>query len=303
MATVDLETVTDFALMKIDQARIVEEPFPHVIIDQLFPDTFFRELRENFPDRSKLQEVTYPGTGHGKKTSRYRESGLAWKGMKSDPAFSVVHELFASEAFSRALLNKFSRRLPSGVVPIPVEKHSFFKSGAADFASVFDFQIDLPGYEIPPHPDVWAKIVTYQYFLVDDESLRDYGTLFCKAKNGRGVVRRPFLTRAAGRLVNEGAKVFRATKSEPFRRLEQSPLGLSLGVGTTRNWLPWKLLDVVKIAEALPNHFMAFAPNAVSYHAVRMDIPADCARQDRPVIRGFIRTGRENKNWIRAVKM
>lgn len=223
--------------------------------------------------------------------------------MASHEYFRYVNDLFASAAFSRALLTKFSQPLPGGFIPIPIEKHSLFKDGASNYACVFDFQIDLPGYEIPPHPDVSDKIVTFQYFLVDDDSLGDYGTLFCKPKNGRLTVKRPLIPRATGRLLNEVAAFFRLQQTRPYRRLEQSRLGLSLGIGTTRSWLPWGLFDIVKIAHALPNHFMAFAPNQISYHAVRMDIPAESKRQERPVIRGFIRKGRELGNWIQAVKM
>jgi hypothetical protein len=34
-----------------------------------------------------------------------------------------------------------------------------------------------------------------------------------------------------------------------------------------------------------------------------MDIPPDCPRQERPVIRGFIRSGRNTRNWIEAAAM
>ncbi len=302
MPDVDTRSITDFALAKLEQARILEDPFPHIIIAPFFPDAFFENLLKHFPDRSNLQEVVYPGTGHGKKSPHYHESGLAWKDMKSDPVFQIVSGLFASAAFSRALLTKFSQPLPGGFVPIPVEKHSLFRDGATDYTSVFDFQIDFPGYEIPPHPDVPDKIVTYQYFLVDDDSLRDYGTLFCKPKNGKPTIQRPFLTRTIGRLLNGMASFSGLHHSGFFHRLERSPFGLSLGVGTTRSWLPWGLVDVVKVAHALPNHFMAFAPNRISYHAVRMDIPAACKRQERPVIRGFIRKGRDASNWISPVR-
>jgi hypothetical protein len=301
--TLDTKSIADFALAKIEGAEIVREPFPHIIIDQFFPDAFFEDLIKNFPDRSQFQEVTYPGTGHGKKSSRYHESGFAYKDMKDHEYFRVVNDVFASEAFSKALLTKFSQTLPDGFIPIPIEKHSLFKDGASNYACVFDFQIDLPGYEIPPHPDVADKIVTFQYFLVDDDSLRDYGTLFCKPKKARPTIKRPFVPRATGRLVNEFAKFFRLEQSRLFRKLEQSPLGLSLGVGTTRNWLPWGMFDVAKIAHALPNHFMAFAPNKISYHGVRMDVPTESKRQERPVVRGFIRRGRNAGNWIQSVKM
>jgi hypothetical protein len=81
-------------------------------------------------------------------------------------------------------------------------------------------------------------------------------------------------------------------------RMERSTLGSTLGVGEQQHWLPWSLVDVVKVAPALPNCFMAFPPNATSYHAVRLDIPPSAKKQERPVIRGFIRSGSNMRNWI-----
>jgi hypothetical protein len=301
MSTVGTQQICDYALNQIERAPIQVHPFPHIIIEHFLPDELFQDLIAHFPDRSEFQRVSYPGTGHGKRTSRFQENGLALKNMKDHEYFGLLHELFASEAFSRALLDKFGKPLPDGSTPIPAAKHHMFSNGAHDYSCVFDFQIDQPGYEIPPHPDVMSKIVTFQFFLVDDDSLRDFGTLFCKSKNGKSPVKRPLIARATRRVIDKVVSVLKLENTSLFRRLEQSRLGLWFGVGTTRNWLPWGLFDIAKIAPAAPNHFMAFAPNDISYHAVRMDIPAESKRQERPVIRGFIRAGRDTANWIRSV--
>jgi hypothetical protein len=301
MLACDTKEICEHALSRIEQAPICAEPFPHIIIEQFLPESFFADLIAHFPDRSEFQRVSYPGTGHGKRTSRFQENGLALKDMKNHPFFGMLHELFSSDAFSRALLDKFSRVLSNGFTPIPADKHPLFTGGAHDYTCVFDFQIDRPGYEIPPHPDVVSKIVTFQFFLTQDDSLRDFGTLFCKPKNGKPTVRRPLSVRICRRLFDHVTDAFRLRNTRFYRRLEQSPFGLWLGVGTTINWLPWSLFNIAKIAPALPNHFMAFAPNSISYHGVRMDIPADSKRQERPVIRGFIRSGRDTDNWINPV--
>ena len=292
------------ALDRIAGAEVQTDPFPHVIIDQLLPPAFYGELLRHFPDRSAFELVAYPGTGHGKSTSKYHEHGLAYRRMAGHPYFRVVHDLFGSEEFSRALLAKFSRPVPGFGPPIPPDKHALFADGARDFTPVYDFQIDLPGYEIPPHPDVPDKIVTFQLFLTDDDSVRDFGTIFLKARKGDGgVARRSAVAEAVGAVLEWSMGVTRLRWRRPYRRLEQSSFGLWAGIGTTRNWLPWDLFEIKKIAPALPNHFMAFAPNAVSYHAVRMNIPPTCPRQERPVVRGFIRKGRSAQNFISPVKM
>jgi hypothetical protein len=78
--------------------------------------------------------------------------------------------------------------------------------------------------------------------------------------------------------------------------LERTKLGTEMGFGASRGWYPWRMFDIVANAPALPNHFMAFAPNERSYHAVRMNIPESSG--GRTVIRGFVRSGKEASNFI-----
>jgi len=211
-----------------------------------------------------------------------------------------VHALFKSEAFTGLLLRIFSRRLADGFYPIPLEKHRHFAGGVGDYTSVFDLQIDLPGYAIPPHPDVPSKLVTFQFFLPQDDALAGYGTMLCALK-GRG--ERSWLLRSSGSLLTRAAQHFHQEHSRPFKWLERTSVGLELGVGDTANWLPWSRADVVTIAPARRNCFMAFAPNAISYHAVRFDVPPTAPQQERPVVRGFLRAGANTDNWIAPKRM
>ena len=63
-------------------------------------------------------------------------------------------------------------------------------------------------------------------------------------------------------------------------------------------WRSWDLFESTTVAPASPNTLLAFAPHERSYHAVRMDIPADHPRRERTAIRGFIRAGAATENWV-----
>jgi hypothetical protein len=160
MAT-EVEHVFEHAFRNIEQAEIIPEPFPHIVASRFVPDAFFEALVINGPEKSEFRKVFYPGVGFNRKTPRYHEYGWAYQDLTGNVYYKVLRDLFASEQFSRALLTKFSRELPDGSTPIPPEKHPFFKGDVSDYSCVFDFQIDLPGYEIPPHLDVNEKIVTF----------------------------------------------------------------------------------------------------------------------------------------------
>jgi hypothetical protein len=278
----------------IGDAPIRPEPFPHIIVSPLLPAELYEEVRRAIPDRASLQQVEYPGTGFGRRTRRYHDHGLAYRDVaRATGPLATIASLFSSAEFSEALLTKFAAPLDDGSLPIPEEKHRFFADGADDYTSVFDLQVDLPGYAIAPHRDIDEKIVTYQLYLTADDSLAEFGTLLCRPKDGRAQRGRRPSVAAVGSLAER-----LPPRSRVRGRIERSRLGLVLGVGSNRVWLPWSWFTVDAIAYARPNSLLAFAPNDRSFHAVDLRIPRASPVQQREVVRGFIRSGRNTTNWI-----
>jgi hypothetical protein len=291
------DSLTERLVTSIAQAPVDPNPFPHIVIDKFVPDDVYMELLAAIPDRTHFDKVRYPGTGfsRNRRSVVRHEHGYAYRNLASAPgALRLVYGALSSPAFSDALLAKFATPLPNGTVPIPTTKHRFFAGDARDFTTVFDLQVDLPGYAIPPHPDVPEKIVTFQLYLSADSSLAEFGTHLCEPIDDRVTRGRSRVARTVGHAV---ARLLSAD-SKLFRWLERSGFGAWSGLGSNQNWLPWSWFRTAKIAKALPNHFLAFAPNAMSYHAVDLDIPPDYSSAERPVIRGFIRAGKNTKNWI-----
>lgn len=290
---------------KIAATPIFTDPFPHIIVEDLLSPDLYDVVLRTMPSLSEFTAADYPGTGAGHRTGRSQDFGYAYFGFReAQGPLGLLHGLFSSERFARVLLEKFRWPLPDGFVPIPPEKHHFFIDGARSYTTVFDLQVDLPGYAIPPHKDLPSKIVTFQFYLTADTSLRGYGTLLCKPKDRRGLRTPSPLARflAAGvrqlKCCEPILRTVRRSGLEVFlRRFEHSRIGLRLGVGSR---LPWEWFDVVKVTPALPNHLLAFAPNDRSFHAVNFDVPAEHPHQQRRVIRGFIMSGHNAKNLIRA---
>ena len=177
----EINDVLDHVLTKIRDAKVRPDPFPHFVITEIFPPEFYPQLLAAIPKAEQFSGAEYPGTGFGKAKKAERQSaGLAYPDLHELPILGEIQAFLKGDQFCRALLDKFSR--PDG---IPAEKHKYFDDGARDFTSVFDLHIDRRGYEILPHPDVPTKIVTFQFYLVSDDSLREFGTLFCRTKNGK----------------------------------------------------------------------------------------------------------------------
>ena len=81
------------------------------------------------------------------------------------------------------------------------------------------------------------------------------------------------------------------------RRVLQRLTG-AYSLGQRQSWYQWELFDVAKVVKAVPNSLLAFAPNELSYHAVKLDIPEDSMVKERTVLRGFIRSGSEQQNFV-----
>lgn len=271
------------AIDHITDAPIRRDPFPHLYIRDIFPSAYYSSLLQRIESAGKFVPTVYPGVGVDLKASNFKDHGLTCGNLDTDPRLSTFHAFLKSERFTRALLDKFSAP-ESGVggPAIPVQKHNYFVD-AQDISTVFDLHKDLAGYEISPHPDVPSKIVTFLLYLTPDDSLREFGTLFCTPKAGASSMKK--------QAKNFGSKVSRALFNKTVEMT--GPYGLTQREG----WLPWEDFDVAAVAEAWPNSFLAFAPNERSYHAVRMNIPPDRPVQERLTLRGFIRSSQDARNW------
>lgn len=290
-----MEYVLKHILKKIRDGELRSDPFPHFVIPEIFPPEFYPELMAALPKPEQFAAAEYPGTGFGKaKRAQRKSGGLAYPNLHELPLLNEIQTFLRGDEFCRALLEKFAR--PDG---IPAEKYRYFANGAREFTSVFDLQIDRRGYEILPHSDVPSKIVTFQFYLVSDSSLSAFGTLFCRTRNGRPA-KRGQLAQTARFVTNAMAGAMGHRPSRFWHWMERTKLGTEIGLGDSNGWYPWRMFEIVASAPALPNHFMAFAPNERSYHAVRMDIPSSSI--GRTVIRGFIRSGKEASNFIQLKK-
>lgn len=251
-------------LSRLRTVDIDQDPFPHLVLLDAFPRAFFSRLIAAMPSTSAFTPAEYPGTGRfttrysGQPTSAQggEHVGLVLRDWSVAPELASLRAFFCSEGFSRVLLDRFSD--PSsrlGVPAIPRSKHALFTGANARYSCVFSLHKDPVGYEISPHVDNPAKIVTFLWYIGSDVGTPS-GTLLCRPK--------PDVDVAA---------------------LDQGDYEAARKEGRTGLWMDWKLFDIVKEVGGA-NVLFAFAPNEISFHAVRVS-GADGARE-RTVVRGFI---------------
>src|SRR5262245_9959645 len=97
---------------KIAASPIRERPFPHIVVKQLLPPKVYAAVLAAFPARADMIRVDYPGTGFGRRGRQYHDFGYAYPALSTAGGpLGLIHGLFSSEAFGRALLEKLSQPL------------------------------------------------------------------------------------------------------------------------------------------------------------------------------------------------
>jgi hypothetical protein len=266
------DAITTHLLRRITEAPIEQDPFPHSVVHDCFPPDYYDDLLAKMPARSSYTPAEYPGTGMftarlgGNLTKDQTENhhGYFFRDPEKIPVLSNVIHFLRHEDFSRALLQKFSAPGSRGTgAAIPADKHVAFSNGRKDFHCQFGLYKDSAGFEISPHPDIADKIVTFLFYLYPREAVTTCGTLLCRAKPGVDVSR------------------LKTDYGESARKEGRAGL-----------WSGWEKFEGVKEV-GQPNTLLVFAPNEISFHAVRMSQ----ATFDRTVLRGFIARKNFEDTW------
>lgn len=262
----------DYLLQKIRNAPIRLEPYPHIIIPNFFNQDDYNallssqlamvkpdgktsqltlpqvsnrdELRIEL-DRHGWQPISYPGAIEGATgddlLSRPTGSGLVYK---------LTNKQADGPTGIRTLLHKFLVGKDSQVADTLLSK--FGKEPGSGW-NVYEYNKDLNGYEISPHPDVSGKLITYQVNLAEDDRLAEYNL---------------------------------ATRLLSIKPEHQADID-RLAAERERPWGLWKWFNEVATVPFVGNTFFAFAPADNTYHAVKLEEYPE-TEQQRTMIRGFV---------------
>ncbi len=167
--------ILEHLLDQLDCTPSCDEPYSHFYLDSIFPDDIYAEMMAAMPAPQNYQPLSLK--------KHQNAAGVSTRDVLP----------LSSEGLSR--LPPAQRRLWSGVaaaLSAPELKVAVFRKLATDLARRFHCppqdveQIvsytkpslfrDREGYEIAPHPDGRAKIVTMQIYIPADRSQLDLGT-------------------------------------------------------------------------------------------------------------------------------
>jgi len=169
-------------IYKVANAPINPFPYPHVLVRDVFPPDFYREIRAHLPPRDALKTIKSLGlvTGNG----AFNESRWALQlepekiDAIADPFRSfwngVANWLIGGE-FGGLMLQKFSELLEQRLGDLRT----------AQFSDIGYVVQDYTRYALGPHTDAPQKVLTFLFYLPADESQSHLGTSIYVPKDPR----------------------------------------------------------------------------------------------------------------------
>jgi hypothetical protein len=184
--------VEAFVTRRIVEAPIVRSPFPHCVIDDVFPADFFEAIIDHWPEEESWISLAATGRAYGRGTNErmtvlLEEGALArLDAARREFWQKEVSGWLLGRRFRAALLEKFARELAEAGFGAEVDG----TSGDALIVS------DRTNYAIGPHTDSPARVVSLLFYLPEDAAFRRYGTSFYQpldaALRSRGGPHLPF---------------------------------------------------------------------------------------------------------------
>ena len=239
----------NYILEKIEGAKIVNEPFDHIYIEDLFLPNHFKaivedpqiSLAEPKSDKDLIRDlrksgydlIKFPGCTtneslylkwHQKQNSGYDNVntcegfGIAFRLKKPGNKFlSELVDFFGSELFFSTISQRFGVDISKTTSDSGLQKY-------------------LDGYEISPHADVRRKAITYMVNINPGNSTEDldFHTHYMK---------------------------FESSKEYVYSYWRNNP-------DMDRCWVPWNWCKTAK-RQTQNNSIVIFSPNDYSLHAIR----------------------------------
>ena len=158
-------------LYQIANAPIREYPYPHILVHDVFPAAFYRELRANLPEESALKTLGALGRVTGADYPARLVMPLTHETVATLPAaqcafWANVGNWILAGGFGRMMLAKFA----------PYLQQRLGDLSKVDFADEVLIVRDGSTYTLGPHTDAKHKVLSFLFYLPPDDSHAHLGT-------------------------------------------------------------------------------------------------------------------------------
>jgi FkbM family methyltransferase len=174
--------VLHYVLDRINQVQTIEDPFPYLVVDEIFPKDYYAEMIERFPTEQSLRPIGETGRVSKNDYAErlvvlFTESEFA----RMSPSQQTFWREFASwmyaDEFLQGFLHKFHKYLEPRIERIVGAERALRMKSDALLVN------DQTRYAIGPHTDAPHRLVTFLFYLPRDLSMRELGTSIYRPKD------------------------------------------------------------------------------------------------------------------------
>ena len=173
-------------LKRIKMSKVNTEPFPYTFIENLFPDSYYKNLLEYFPKANQMISLEESGRAHSKdKNTPYANRMITLFNNERFDKFRGEQRIFwdefskliCSKEFIQEIIEKFKPWCSNRLGTL-LDQTGYIKvSSDALIAS------DHTGYSINPHTDLPHRLLTFLFYLPKNASLKELGTSIYSHQN------------------------------------------------------------------------------------------------------------------------
>lgn len=166
-------------LAAVNAAEVVTDPFVHIQLSSVFPETTYRALLAHLPEHQHYQELRHADAIQPDGSSARLRFGFGDKEMATLPPEQRAFWQRVLQALRDPSLEKaFREKLKAGL-------HERFRDSLSEIIlrPVPELIRDLTGYRIGAHTDIFKKVITTQFYLPEDGTQEPLGTSFYKRRS------------------------------------------------------------------------------------------------------------------------
>lgn len=168
-------SVLHHVLQRLAQAEVCNAPFPHCVIDRIFPDDYYQEMLARFPASDNMRPLSETGRV-GKDNYRERlvtlfsDEDFARLSPEQAAFWREFSEWLYSDTLLHAFVDKFQPALEPRLQKVIAAEGGLKVRGDALLVN------DQTHYGIGPHTDAPHRLVTFLFYMARDASMRELGT-------------------------------------------------------------------------------------------------------------------------------
>lgn len=166
------DQIIERLVLHIASAPVDATPSDNIFIENVLPQSVYRELLERLPPDAAFGPIDHPdAVAPDGRCTRFlldlTPHSLARMASEHQPFWAAMIEILTAPAIAHAVVAKFESTL-----------RQRFGDAMPELVAVPILYRDHPGYQIRVHPDAACKVATLQLYLPEDDSQRHLGTVF-----------------------------------------------------------------------------------------------------------------------------